>query len=77
MWFNALAIASLYIFGLWWCYEVITRFRQDLQEIFELKEITRTLAIISIWIITIPILLSVTVYGFVLINRLVWFVQTL
>jgi len=23
----ALAIAAIYIFGLWWCYEVITRFR--------------------------------------------------
>ncbi len=73
----ALAIAAIYIFGLWWCYKVITRFREDLREIFELKEVTRTLVIIFIWIITIPIMLGLTIYGYVLIGRLVWFVRTL
>jgi len=73
MWFAALAIAAIYIFGLWWCYQVITRFRQDLREIFELKEVTRTAVIIFIWIITIPIMLVLVLYGFVLIKRLVWF----
>ena len=77
MWYTALAIASLYIFGLWWCYEAITRFRQYLREIFELKEITRTVVIIFIWIITIPIVLGLIFYSYVLIGRLVWFVRTL
>lgn len=89
MWYSALviayikiyglwvAIAAIYLFGLWWCYEVITRFRQDLREMFELKEVTRTLVIIFIWIITIPIMLSLITYGYVLIGRLVWFVRTL
>jgi uncharacterized membrane protein SpoIIM required for sporulation len=61
----ALAIAAIYIFGLWWCYKVITRFRQDLREIFELKEVTRTVVIIFIWIITIPIMLALVLYGYV------------
>ena len=73
----AFAIAAIYIFGLWWCYEVIVRFRRDLREMFELREVTRTLVIIFIWIITIPIMLSVVLYGCVLIRRLVWFFGTL
>lgn len=77
MWLTALAIVALYIFGLWWCYEVITRFRQDLRELFELKEVTRTLVIIFVWIITIPIMLVLAIYGYVLIGRLVWFVRIL
>jgi hypothetical protein len=77
LWFKALAIAAIYIFGLWWCYEVITRFRQDLREIFELKEVTRTVVIIFIWIITIPIMLGLFIYSIVLIRRLIWFVGTL
>jgi len=76
MWFYALAIAAIYIFGLLWCYQVITRFRQDLREIFDLKEITRTAVIIFIWIITIPIMLSLTIYGFVLIKRFIWSIGT-
>ena len=76
MWYKALAIAAMYIFGLWWCYEVITRFRRDLREIFELKEVTRTVVIIFIWIITIPIMLALVLYGCVLINRFIWFVRT-
>jgi hypothetical protein len=74
--FSALAFVAAYIVGLWWCYQVIGRFRQDLREIFELKEITRTAVIIFIWIITIPIILSLTLYGFVLIKRFIWFIGT-
>jgi hypothetical protein len=77
MWFSALAIAAIYIFGLWWCYKVITRFRQDLREIFELKEVTRTAVIIFVWIITIPIMSVLLFYSIVLIKRLVWFFGTL
>ena len=77
MCFRALAIAAIYIFGLWWCYQVITRFRQDLREIFELKEVTRTVVIIFIWIITIPVMLGIAFYGYVIIRRLIWFFGTL
>jgi len=44
---------------------------------FELKEVTRTAVIIFIWIITIPVMLGLIVYGCVLINRLAWFFGTL
>jgi len=77
MFFSALAIASLYIFGLWWCYEVIARFPRDVREMFELKELTRIFVTIFIWLLTIPIMLGVILYGYVLISRLVWFVRTL
>jgi hypothetical protein len=77
MFFSALAIAVLYIFGLWWCYEVIARFRRDVREMFELKEITRTFVTIFIWIITVPIMLAVIFYGYVIISRLIWFARTL
>ncbi len=77
MWYYALAIAAIYLFGLWWCYEVITRFRKDLREIFELKEVTRTVVIIFVWIITIPIMLGLIAYGCVLISRFVWSIRTL
>lgn len=69
----AFAIAAIYIFGLWWCYEVITRFRQDLKEIFELKEVTRTVVIIFVWIITILMMLGVILFSYVMIKRLVWY----
>jgi len=63
--------------GLWWCYEVIRRFPDDLREIFELKDIARTLAIIFVWIITVPLAFGLIVYGFVLVRRLSWFVSTM
>ena len=78
MWFygHALAIVAIYILGLRWCYQVITRFRQDLREIFELKQVTRTTVIIFIWIITIPIMFGLAIYGYVIIKRLIWFIGT-
>lgn len=74
--YYVLAIAAIYTFGLWWCYEVIARFRRDFGEIFELKQVTRTAVIIFIWIITIPIMLGLVLYGYVLIRRLIWFLGT-
>jgi hypothetical protein len=73
----ALAIAAAYILGLWWCYEVICRFPQNVKEIFQLKQVTRTIAIIFVWIITVPLALALIFYGFVIMSRLVWFVQTM
>ena len=75
--FWAAAIAGLYILSLWWCYEVIRRFPDDLREIFELKETARTFAIIFVWIITVPLALGVVAYGFVIVKRLIWFFGTL
>ena len=75
--FWAAAIAAMYILGLWWCYEVIRRFPDDLREIFELKETGRTFAIIFVWVITVPLAFGVIIYGFVLVKRLIWLVSTM
>ena len=75
--FLAAAIVGLYILGLWWCYEVIRRFPDDLRDIFELRETARTFAIIFIWIITVPLALGVVGYGFVIVKQLIWFFGTL
>ena len=71
--FYRLGLAALYILGLWWCYEVIGRFREDVKEIRELKEITRRAAIIFIWAITVIIAIVLIVYGFVIIKELILF----
>jgi hypothetical protein len=68
--FLRLALAGLYILGLAWCYHVIVRFREDVQEIREVKEITRTGAIIFIWIITVIIAIVLIKYSFVIIENL-------
>ena len=71
--FYRLALAALYILGLWWCYEVIGRFREDVKEIRELKEITRRAVIIFIWAITAIIAIVLIVYGFVIMKELILF----
>ncbi len=75
--FWAAAVLSLYLIGIYWCYEVIRRLPGDVREIFQLREIGRTLAIIFVWIITVPLAFGVITYGFVLVRRLVWFFSTL
>jgi len=74
---RAIVIATLYIFGLWWCYEVVVRFPRDMREMFELKESTRTFVTIFIWLLTIPIMLAVILYGYVIVTRLIGFLRTL
>ncbi|MGD8499132.1 MAG: hypothetical protein PVJ86_00700 [Phycisphaerales bacterium] len=74
---GAMALVGAYIFGIWWCYEVIRRFPQDVKEIFELKQIPRTVAMIFVWAITVPIALALIVCGFVMMHQLISFVRTL
>ena len=69
MMFRAFALAALYIFGLWWCYKVISRFREDVREILELREVVRTTVIIFIWGITVIILILLILYVFVIIRE--------
>ena len=73
--FHGFALVGLYILGLWWCYEVIGRFREDIQEIRELKEITRKAAMIFIWAITVIIAIVLIVFSFVIIKNLFSFVR--
>ena len=74
--FMVAAVVSLYILGLLWCCEVIRRFPSDVREIFELREKGRTVVIVFIWIITVPLTLGVVTYSFVLVKRLIWFFGT-
>jgi len=67
------AIAAVYILGVWWCYEVIGRFRDDVQEIRECNEAVRTLVIVGIWGVTVIIAIPLVIYGWVIIVRLVSF----
>jgi hypothetical protein len=73
--FYAFALVGLYILGLWWCYEVIGRFREDIREIRELKGVTRTAVIIFIWILTVIIAIVLIRYSFVIIKNLFSFVR--
>jgi len=50
--FIPLAMVGLYVLGVVWCCQVIRRFREDVQEIRQVKEGTRTGAIILIWVLT-------------------------
>jgi hypothetical protein len=65
------ALVGLYILGVLWCYEIIGRFREDIQEICEVKEVTRKLGIIFIWAITVIIAILLIRYSFVIIDGLV------
>ncbi len=64
----------LYILGLWWCYVVIRRYRQDVQEIRELREFVRTGAIVFIWALTVIIAILLVRYSFKIIDEVrAWF----
>ncbi len=73
--FHAFALVGLYILGVWWCYEVIGRFREDIREIREVKGVTRTSVIIFIWILTVIIAIVLIRYSFVIIKNLFSFVR--
>jgi heme/copper-type cytochrome/quinol oxidase subunit 2 len=60
----------LYILGLWWCFEVIRRFGQDIQEIREQKEFTRKAVIIFIWALTVIIVIFLVRYSFKIIDEI-------
>ena len=67
--YRALALVSIYLFGLWWCYEVIRRFKRDINEITELKDATRTAVIIFVWILTIIIAVLLIIWSYVIFKR--------
>jgi hypothetical protein len=65
------AIAAVYVLGLWWCYEVICRFRDDVQEIRQCDETVRRVVIVGIWAVTVLIAIPLVLYGYVVVVRLV------
>ncbi|MFZ2149040.1 MAG: hypothetical protein WAV28_17660 [Sedimentisphaerales bacterium] len=68
--FYPLALAMMYLLGLWWCYVVIHRFPKDVQDIRQQKEITRTVAIIFIWVFTVIIAILLIRYSFKIIEEI-------
>jgi uncharacterized membrane protein SpoIIM required for sporulation len=71
------ALAVLYFLGLWWCYEVIRRLPRDIQEIRQLKEITRTAVIIFVWALTVVIAILLIGYARVMIREAGSFIREL
>jgi hypothetical protein len=73
----ALAVSSLYILGVWWCYVVVRRLAQDVQEIREIKQTVRTCAIILVWAVTVVIAIVLILYSFVIARELIAFLRDL
>ena len=73
MMFRVFAVAALYILGVSWCYLVVRRFPQDVQEIRELRQTIRTFAIVLVWAITVIIAIVLILYSFVMIRELTAF----
>ena len=44
--------ALLWALGVYWCFEVIKRFRSDVEELREVEEVSRKIGIIIVWAIT-------------------------
>ena len=53
--FGLLINAVLLAFGMYWCYEVIGRWRSDLEELREVDDNLRKAVIVGIWAVTIVI----------------------
>ena len=71
-----LALAILYLFGVYWCCVVIRCFPDDIRELRE-KRIAPKVAIIFVWLITVPIAVAMVVFTFVIIGRLAWLAREL
>ena len=53
--FGLLINAILFALGAGWCYAVFKRWRSDLEELREVKDIVRKVVILGIWAVTIVI----------------------
>jgi hypothetical protein len=71
----AIALTVLYVCGVYWCYEVIGRLREDLKELREPDENVRKAAIIIIWFITVAIAVILVISTKIIITRFIEFVR--
>jgi len=62
--FGVFAIFAAYILGVWWCYEVIARLRDDIKELREVKEVVRRASILIVWALTIIIAIVLVRFTF-------------
>ena len=67
MFFNPrlLLFMTLFVLGLIWCYKVIQRLPDDIQEIREVHETGRTIGIIIVWIITLFIAIAIIFFALI------------
>jgi len=65
----ALALTALFVLGVYFCFEVARRFRDDLQELREVKEAPRKAGIIIVWVITVVIAVILIISTVVIIVR--------
>jgi len=56
--------AIVLVFGIFWCKEILGRWREDVSSLRELKDWTRRGAIIAVWLVTLGIIY--------LMARIVW-----
>ena len=63
--------ALLFAFGVYWCYVVVKRFPEDLQELREIPDKARKGAIIFIWFVTVIIAIAIVSLGLPLIIRII------
>ncbi len=61
----------LFAFGVYWCYIVVKRFPDDLQELREIPDKVRKGTIIFIWFITVIIAIAIVLLGLPLIIRII------
>jgi len=57
--------------GVYWCYVVIKRFPDDLQELREFPDIARKFAIIFVWFLTVIIAIALVFFGTPIVTRIV------
>ena len=57
--FGLLIRIVLFAVGVYWCYEVIGRWREDVKELREVDEPARKAGIIVVWAITVVIAIAV------------------
>jgi hypothetical protein len=62
-WFGAAVVLAL---GFYWCYAVMSRWREDLQEFREIKDSARRVGILVVWAMTILLALALVSITFAL-----------
>ena len=69
--FGLIINAVLLALGMYWCYEVIGRWRSDLEDVREVDDNLRRAVIIGIWAVTVVIAIFVINFAIGLITNIV------
>ena len=64
--FSVFGLFALILFGLYWCYEVVGRWREDLNEFRAARELGRKAGILIVWTMTVLIGAAVAGMAFIL-----------